>query len=82
MPWRSPSKLTFDANRAEQAHSARHVLAVEVSARHGRWRVRSWRSFCRASYCPSRLKVTHDVALLRDFVAMHHGLTNARSVRN
>jgi hypothetical protein len=33
--WRSPSKLTFDANRAEQARSARHVLAGEVSAGHG-----------------------------------------------
>jgi hypothetical protein len=59
MLWRSPSKLTFDANRAERVRSARHVVAVgEVSARHGPQRVRSWRSFCRASHCPSRLKVT------------------------
>ncbi len=61
MPWRSPSKLTFDANRAEQAHSARHVLAGEISARYGPQRVRSWRSFCRTSYCPSRQKLTQSV---------------------
>jgi hypothetical protein len=35
MPWRSPSKPTFDANRAERVRSARHVLAGEVFARHG-----------------------------------------------
>jgi len=35
MLWRSPSKPTFNANRAEQARSARHVLACEVSAGHG-----------------------------------------------
>ena len=60
MLWRSPSKPTFDANRAERVRSARHVLAVgEASTRHGPQRIRSWRSFCRASHCPSRLKVTH-----------------------